>query len=112
MANQRMQQSTISPNECRLRDMTYAAPIYVDYMYHRAGRTMAKTNVLIGRMPMMLRSRRCVLNGKTEQEMSGLQECAIDPGGYFIVKGQEKVILVQEQLSERQDAATSTAART
>ena len=27
-------------------------------------------------------------------------ECPIDPGGYFIVKGQEKVILIQEQLSK------------
>ena len=27
-------------------------------------------------------------------------ECPIDPGGYFIVKGQEKGILIQEQLSK------------
>ena len=27
-------------------------------------------------------------------------ECPIDPGGYFVVKGVEKVILVQEQLSK------------
>ena len=27
-------------------------------------------------------------------------ECPVDPGGYFIVKGQEKVILIQEQLSK------------
>ena len=29
-----------------------------------------------------------------------MNECALDPGGYFIVNGQEKVILVQEQLSK------------
>jgi DNA-directed RNA polymerase III subunit RPC2 len=29
-----------------------------------------------------------------------LQECPLDPGGYFIVNGTEKVILVQEQLSK------------
>lgn len=27
-------------------------------------------------------------------------ECPLDPGGYFIVKGTEKVILIQEQLSK------------
>jgi DNA-directed RNA polymerase III subunit RPC2 len=29
-----------------------------------------------------------------------LNECAYDPGGYFITRGQEKVILIQEQLSK------------
>lgn len=32
--------------------------------------------------------------------MGRLQECPLDPGGYFIVNGTEKVILVQEQLSK------------
>jgi DNA-directed RNA polymerase III subunit RPC2 len=32
--------------------------------------------------------------------MSSLNECPLDPGGYFIVNGTEKVILVQEQLSK------------
>ena len=27
-------------------------------------------------------------------------ECPLDPGGYFVVKGTEKVILIQEQLSK------------
>jgi DNA-directed RNA polymerase III subunit RPC2 len=29
-----------------------------------------------------------------------MTECPLDPGGYFVVKGTEKVILVQEQLSK------------
>lgn len=32
--------------------------------------------------------------------MTRLNECPLDPGGYFIVNGAEKVILVQEQLSK------------
>lgn len=32
--------------------------------------------------------------------MAKLNECPYDPGGYFIVKGTEKVILIQEQLSK------------
>jgi len=92
--------STITPNECRLRDMTYAAPIFVDYEYLRADRAIRRTNVRVGRLPIMLRSSRCILSGKSEREMGPLQECAVDPGGYFIVRGSEKVILVQEQLSK------------
>lgn len=93
-------QTEVTPNECRLRDMTYSAPIYVDFVYPRQSGNVRKTDVLIGRVPMMLRSSKCVLHGRSESEMSFLNECAVDPGGYFIVRGQEKVILVQEQLSK------------
>ena len=57
-------------------------------------------NGFFSRMPIMLRSLNCVLNGKTPAELAKLNECPIDPGGYFIVKGVEKVILIQEQLSK------------
>ena len=29
-----------------------------------------------------------------------MRECPYDPGGYFVIKGVEKVILMQEQLSK------------
>ena len=48
----------------------------------------------------MLRSSNCCLNGKNEEELAKMNECPLDPGGYFIVKGTEKVILIQEQLSK------------
>ena len=48
----------------------------------------------------MLRSSRCVLSDKAENDMGRLQECPLDPGGYFVVNGTEKVILVQEQISK------------
>ncbi|KAI9686121.1 MAG: DNA-directed RNA polymerase III core subunit ret1 [Bogoriella megaspora] len=89
-----------TPNECRLRDMTYAAPIVVDILYKRGQSKIRKKDVCIGRMPIMLRSSRCVLSGRPIKDMGVLGECAIDPGGYFVVRGQEKVILVQEQLSK------------
>ena len=34
------------------------------------------------------------------EELATLGECPIDPGGYFIVNGTERVILIQEQLSK------------
>jgi DNA-directed RNA polymerase III subunit RPC2 len=93
-------ETVVTPNECRLRDMTYAAPIYVDFIYPKQSGNVRKTNIMIGRMPMMLRSSKCVLHGRPESDMAWLNECAVDPGGYFVVRGQEKVILVQEQLSK------------
>ncbi|KAK9468485.1 hypothetical protein V1512DRAFT_106102 [Lipomyces arxii] len=90
----------ITPQECRLRDLTYAAPIFVDVEYTRGKKIVIHRGLEIGRMPIMLRSERCVLAGKSETEMAALMECPLDPGGYFIVNGTEKVILVQEQLSK------------
>ncbi|KAI3910734.1 hypothetical protein MKW92_015065 [Papaver armeniacum] len=98
---------SLVPQECRLWDMTYAAPIIVSVVSNRRinGRIEPPTerkNIVIGRMPVMLRSCRCVLNGKDEDELARLGECPLDPGGYFVVKGTEKVVLIQEQLSNNQ----------
>jgi len=88
-----------TPHECRLRDTTYSAPITVDIEYTRGTQRIKRNNLLIGRMPLMLRCSNCALTGKSEFELSKLNECPLDPGGYFVVRGQEKVILIQEQLS-------------
>ncbi|KAI9673312.1 MAG: DNA-directed RNA polymerase III core subunit ret1 [Trizodia sp. TS-e1964] len=90
----------ITPNECRLRDMTYASPIFVDIEYTRGKQVVTRKGIPIGRMPLMLRSSKCVLANKRDEDLALLNECPLDPGGYFIVNGTEKVILVQEQLSK------------
>lgn len=92
--------STVTPNECRLRDTTYSAPILVDLAYWRGVREVRRKGIVIGRLPVMLRSSRCILSGKSENDMGRLQECPLDPGGYFVINGTEKVILVQEQISK------------
>jgi DNA-directed RNA polymerase III subunit RPC2 len=80
--------------------MTYAAAIRVDIKYIRGKEIISRKNIAIGRLPIMLRSSKCRLAGKNDREMAHMNECALDPGGYFIVNGTEKVILVQEQLSK------------
>ncbi len=86
-----MMDNTITPMECRLRDSTYAAALYVDIEYVRGKKIVRRKHVQIGRIPIMLRSERCVLTGKGVDEMARLGECPLDPGGYFVVKGTEKV---------------------
>nr|KJB39281.1 hypothetical protein B456_007G005200 [Gossypium raimondii] len=94
----------INPHTCRLADMTYAAPIFADIEYmqesHGQRTRLEKKNVVMGRMPIMLRSCRCVLYGKDEAELARLGECPLDPGGYFIINGAEKVIPIREQLAK------------
>ncbi|KAJ2006955.1 DNA-directed RNA polymerase III complex subunit Rpc2 [Coemansia thaxteri] len=91
---------SITPHECRLRDMTYSAQVAVDVEYTRGKSKVIRKGVVIGRMPIMLRSARCVLTGQSDAEMARMQECPLDPGGYFVVRGTEKVILVQEQMTK------------
>jgi DNA-directed RNA polymerase III subunit RPC2 len=92
--------NSITPHECRLRDLTYSAPICVDIEYTRDGRVIHKPNVQIGKMPIMLGSSNCVLTGKNKEQLAKLNECPYDPRGYFIIKGVEKVILIHEQMSK------------
>ncbi|GAA5839047.1 hypothetical protein JCM11251_007861 [Rhodosporidiobolus azoricus] len=91
---------SITPHECRLRDLSYSAPVYVSVKYTRGKQEVVSKGIRIGRLPIMLRSNKCVLTGKNKAQLAAMTECPLDPGGYFVVKGTEKVILVQEQLSK------------
>ncbi|GAA6041926.1 hypothetical protein JCM8097_000226 [Rhodosporidiobolus ruineniae] len=91
---------SITPHECRLRDLSYSAPVYVSVKYTRGKQEVVSKGIRIGRLPIMLRSNKCVLTGKNKAQLAQMTECPLDPGGYFVVKGTEKVILVQEQLSK------------
>jgi len=91
---------SVTPHDCRLRDMTYSAPITVDIEYTRGQQRVIRNGLPIGKMPMMLQSSKCVLYGRNHAELAKVNECPYDPGGYFITRGQEKVILIQEQLSK------------
>ncbi|KAI3990045.1 hypothetical protein MKX01_013531 [Papaver californicum] len=90
-------------NEGQERNKTKGSSYFIDIDMCLLGYLiilLLQVNVIIGRMPVMLRSCRCVLTGKDEAELARLGECPLDPGGYFIVKGTEKVILIPEQLSK------------
>ena len=98
--NDDSKQWPVTPNECRLRDASYCAPVLADISYWRNSQEIRRHGVEIGRLPIMLRSSKCVLADESEKKLVELQECPLDPGGYFVVNGTEKVILVQEQLSK------------
>jgi DNA-directed RNA polymerase III subunit RPC2 len=90
----------LTPHECRIRDLTYAANIYVNIEYMKGDRPISIKNVVIGKLPIMLGSSNCNLTGKTHEQLSEYKECPYDPRGYFIIKGVEKVLLIQEQMTK------------
>jgi DNA-directed RNA polymerase III subunit RPC2 len=92
-------QHDLTPHECRVRDMTYSAPIFVDIEYTLGNQIMMR-KVEIGRMPMMLGASNCWLKDMSHEQLARVKECPYDPRGYFIVKGVEKVLLIQEQMSK------------
>lgn len=55
-------------------------------------------DVNVGKFPVMLGSDLCWLKGLSNEERIALGECAVDPLGYFIIRGAERVILWQEKL--------------
>lgn len=44
-----MSSKQTTPNECRLRDLTYSAPIYVDIEYTRGTQRVIRKDLLLGR---------------------------------------------------------------
>lgn len=94
----------MSPNEARLRNLTYSAPLYVDVTKtviraNQEPETELNSKIYIGKIPIMLRSTYCVLSGLTDRDLTELNECPLDPGGYFIINGSEKVLIAQEKMA-------------
>ena len=102
------------PNEARLRNMTYGFTIHYDvvlkikilidkedgstgknkFTVHEE--TLEFEKVYLGRFPIMLQSNMCILSGLSKEARFNMGECRNDPGGYFIIDGNEKAIVSQE----------------
>ncbi|MBI4174177.1 MAG: DNA-directed RNA polymerase subunit B [Candidatus Aenigmarchaeota archaeon] len=92
----------ITPMESRVRDLTYSSPIFVEMIPVINGVEQEAQEVKLGDLPIMLKSKLCVLNGMSREELIENGEDPDDPGGYFIINGTERVIvMVEEVLSNR-----------
>ena len=120
-------QHTATPVECRLRKLTYMSPILMDFTIYKDGVAMpTEKRVPVGNLPVMVRSKRCNLHPrhilkcanphtkenvilephKGEEEMARYEsllqktgEDPLDPGGYFIINGTERVLISVEDLA-------------
>jgi DNA-directed RNA polymerase II subunit RPB2 len=99
------------PNEARLRNMTYGFSIHYDVdidIYVSNEKTFSKTptythslhKIYLGRFPVMVQSKMCLLSDLPRHARYSLGECKNDPGGYFIIDGKEKVVVNQEQFGD------------
>ena len=99
------------PNKARLRNFTYASNLNVDIHIQyiiRKGENLEQEESIsqvlpkihLGKFPIMLKSSLCVLNQYKHMDSKITEECPMDPGGYFIINGQEKTCLGQEKTAD------------
>jgi len=89
---------SIYPREARIRDITYAAPLYLDITFNDEGReTFERVN--IGELPIMVKSDLCLVSRQPLEEYVKLGEDPEEVGGYFIINGSERVIVALEDLA-------------
>ncbi len=88
----------ITPMEARMRNLTYSAPIFLEILPTINGIERDPEEVYIGELPILVKSKACVLHGLGPKELLDYHEDPYDPGGYFIVNGTEKVLVSMEDL--------------
>jgi DNA-directed RNA polymerase II subunit RPB2 len=99
------------PQEAKLRNFTYASNMTLDINVQyvvRNSETMDTPKIIektfpkinIGKLPIMLKSSICLLSQNRHIHSKFTNECFMDSGGYFIIKGSEKTVLGQERAAE------------
>lgn len=103
----------ITPQDARLKNLSYMLSLFCDIrqkrLYYdpktgeyekepREGNEQVHQLVSIGRIPLMIQSKYCILHNKPELARKKMGECIYDEGGYFIINGSEKVIVPQERI--------------
>ena len=91
----------IYPVEARLRKLTYSAPIYLEVSAHVDGVQVENFTTLIGKIPIMVKSKFCHLNTLKREQLIEHGEDPDDCGGYFILNGNERTLVMVEDLGVR-----------
>lgn len=110
-------QQLMTPYLARMNGLTYSVNLYVDINIvtetinddNITERSEVKIpSVNIGKVPIMVRSKACVLNQMPcLADNNGKHECRYDPGAHFIINGTEKVIVSQDRISENRTSVFS-----
>lgn len=97
---------SILPFEARIRNLTYAAPMYVEITPVINKQEGEPVIVNFGDMPVMVKSKICPLSQMSRQQLIEVDEDPDDPGAYFIVNGTERILVLVEEISPNRIIAT------
>ncbi|HEA46562.1 MAG TPA: DNA-directed RNA polymerase subunit B'' [Candidatus Pacearchaeota archaeon] len=93
--------SLVTPAEAKMRNLTYAAPITLELTVKKDDQVDSEV-VEIGKIPIMVRSDFCNTSQMSKDQLIETYHDPLDPGGYFIIKGNERVMVMAEDLAENQ----------
>ena len=93
--------SLLMPYEARLRNATYSAPITLELTVKKDNQVDSEV-VEIGKIPIMVKSKVCNTNGMSKEDLIKNYDDPLDTGGYFIINGNERVMIMAEDLAENQ----------
>lgn len=99
----------MTPYIARMNKLTYSSNLYItvnvqietnnkDGIIEKFNKTI--NNVFIGKIPVMVRSKACILQQIPNIGEENNKECRYDYGGYFIINGGEKVLISQDRINE------------
>ncbi|MEA3458525.1 MAG: DNA-directed RNA polymerase subunit B, partial [Candidatus Thermoplasmatota archaeon] len=103
----------LQPMEARLRNLTYESPLTLEFIPVKDEVEYEPEEVKIGNLPVMLKSKACnlakysierkkdreITKEEYDKELQKMQEDPLDPGGYFISNGTERVLITVEDLA-------------
>jgi DNA-directed RNA polymerase beta subunit len=89
----------ILPNEARVRNLTYAAPMEVELTTILNGIESEPVWVHFGDLPVMVKSKICPLSRMAPEQLVQAGEDPDDPGGYFIINGTERLLVLVEEIA-------------
>eukprot|EP00644_Phytophthora_capsici_P006278 jgi/Phyca11/18029/fgenesh1_pg.PHYCAscaffold_32_\ len=91
--NQITGEQKLLPSECRQRGVSYTAPLVVTLARSFGdSQNVERIQRVVGEIPIMVRSKRCHLNGMSPNELVKAREEANEMGGYFICNGNERCV--------------------
>ena len=99
------------PNDARLRNFTYSSNITLDLNIEykilkgekleiEEKKMVKLSKIQFGKIPIMLKSNLCIINQYNFLNNTKIDECKMDPGGYFIINGSEKTCIGQEKAAD------------
>jgi len=92
----------VIPSEARLRDLTYSAPVFLEISLIIDNKERERAEVQIADLPIMLKSKLCNIHGLKPDELIKLGEDPYDTGGYFLINGTERILVLLEDLAANQ----------
>jgi len=89
----------VYPNEARTRSLTYMAPVWVQITPIFKDIREKPEKVHIADFPIMVKSSLCSTYGMSVSDLVKKGEDPNDPGGYFIINGTERAVVLIEEIA-------------